>query len=199
MPEHEHPRRSLLSRLRLSRRAAALWGSAVLAAAVGAFAIITPSQASAPLRTHAAALNKFIGYAANAGLLCNNQASCSSGSSQAYRNIAATEFNQVTHENALKWESTEPNDNQYTFAAADGVVAFAQANNQRIHGHTLVWHSQTPGWVQGLSASAMRAAMQDHIMTVVGRYANVIESWDVVNEAIGDNGQLRNSFWLNTL
>src|SRR5690606_12453215 len=50
-----------------------------------------------------------------------------------------------------------------------------------------------------LSASAMRAAMQDHIMTVVGRYANVIESWDVVNEAIGDNGQLRNSFWLNTL
>jgi endo-1,4-beta-xylanase len=170
-----------------------------LTAPIVAVAISTPSQAA--LRTPAASINKFIGYAANAQLLCNNSATCTSGSDATYRSLAGTEFNQVTHENALKWEATEPNDNQYTFTQADGVVAFAQANNQIIHGHTLVWHSQTPGWVQGLSATAMRAAMQEHISTVVGRYANnpALRSWDVVNEVIGDNGQLRTSFWLNTM
>jgi endo-1,4-beta-xylanase len=169
------------------------------AAAVGAVVITTPSHAA--LRTPAATANRFIGYAANASLLCNNQAACTSGSDATYRNLAGTEFNQVTHENALKWESTENSDDNYTFAQADGVIAFAQANNQQVHGHTLVWHSQTPGYVQGLSATAMRAEMQEHINAVVGRYANnpAVVSWDVVNEAIGDNGQLRTSFWLNTL
>ncbi|MEV4414576.1 endo-1,4-beta-xylanase [Catellatospora sp. NPDC049609] len=152
----------------------------------------SPATAATPLRTLAAAKGKFIGFAAATSPLAGEAA---------YRTIAQTEFNQVTAENAMKWESTEPSDNNWTWSGADQIVDFAVANNQQVHGHTLVWHSQTPGWVQGLGATAMRTAMQDHIATVVGRYASnpAVVSWDVVNEVFDENGGFRTSFWYNTL
>jgi endo-1,4-beta-xylanase len=151
-----------------------------------------PAYASGPLREHAAARGKFIGAALATGPL--------SGEAQ-YRNIAGSEFNQVTAENAMKWDATEPNDDQFNFSGADQIVNFAQQNGQQVHGHTLVWHSQTPGYVQGLSATAMRAEMQEHISTVVGRYANnaAVTSWDVVNEVFNEDGTRRGSFWQNTM
>jgi endo-1,4-beta-xylanase len=154
--------------------------------------ISSAANADGTLRGHAAERGKFIGTALATSPLANEAA---------YRNIAGAEFNQVTPENALKWDATEPNDNQYNFSGADQIVNFATTNNQVVHGHTLVWHSQTPGWVQGLSGTAMRTAMQEHIATVVGRYANnpVVESWDVVNEVFEENGSLRQSFWLNAM
>jgi endo-1,4-beta-xylanase len=190
-------------RWRWSARRPAIVLTALTIAAAFAVPLLTsdPAAASAPLRNHAATRGKFIGFAAAAGLLCNNSATCTSGSDPTYRSIAGTEFNQITAENAMKWDATEPNQGQFNFTAADGIVAFAQANNQQVHGHTLVWHSQTPGWVQGLSATAMRSAMQNHITQVVGRYASnpAVVSWDVANEVIDDNGQMRQSFWFNTL
>ncbi|MEU6795372.1 endo-1,4-beta-xylanase [Nonomuraea wenchangensis] len=152
----------------------------------------TSAQASAPLRTHAAAKGKFIGTALATGPL---------GSETSYRTIAGTEFNQITAENAMKWESTEPSQGQFTFSGADQIVSFATQNNQQVHGHTLVWHQQTPGWVQSLGASAMRSAMQNHITQVVGHYADnpAVVSWDVVNEVFDENGGWRSSFWYNTL
>ena len=177
-------------------RRLATWAALPLLASL-AVPILTaePAVAATPLRTLAAAKGKFIGYAAattGTNPLANETA---------YRTIAATEFNQVTAENAMKWDATEPNQNQFTYTQADQVVAFARANNQIVHGHTLVWHSQTPGWVQGLNATAMRSAMQNHIANVVGRYANdpIVQSWDVVNEVFDDNGNFRSSFWFNTL
>ncbi|MEV5558958.1 endo-1,4-beta-xylanase [Nonomuraea wenchangensis] len=160
---------------------------------VAAFLLPTASaQASAPLRTHAAAKGKFIGTALATGPL---------GSETSYRTIAGTEFNQITAENAMKWESTEPSQGQFTFSGADQIVTFATQNNQQVHGHTLVWHQQTPGWVQGLGATAMRSAMQNHIAQVVGHYADnpAVVSWDVVNEVFDENGGWRSSFWYNTL
>ncbi|MEV0457125.1 endo-1,4-beta-xylanase [Catellatospora methionotrophica] len=152
----------------------------------------SPAAAATPLRTLAAAKGKFIGFAAATSPLANEAA---------YRTIAQTEFNQITAENAMKWDATEPSDNSWNFSGADQIVNFAVANNQVVHGHTLVWHSQTPGWVQGLGATAMRSAMQDHISTVVGRYASnaAVQSWDVVNEVFEENGSFRSSFWYNTL
>lgn len=150
------------------------------------------AEASAPLRTHAAARGKFIGAALATGPLSNETS---------YRDIAATEFNQVTAENAMKWDSTEPSQGQFNFSGADAIVNFATQNTQQVHGHTLVWHNQTPSWVQSLSATAMRTAMQNHISQVVGRYAGnaTVVSWDVVNEVFDDNGGMRSSFWYNTL
>ncbi|MET7331311.1 endo-1,4-beta-xylanase [Nonomuraea sp. NPDC005650] len=168
----------------------------VLLALVGMLAAFLlpagPAHASAPLRTHAAAKGKFIGAALATGPLAGETA---------YRDLAATEFSQVTAENAMKWDSTEPSQGQFNFSGADAIVNFATQNNQQVHGHTLVWHNQTPGWVQGLSATAMRSAMQNHISQVVGHYANnpAVVSWDVVNEVFDDSGNLRTSFWYNTL
>lgn len=152
----------------------------------------TPADASAPLRTHAASRGKFIGAALATTPLANESQ---------YRTIAGTEFSQVTAENAMKWDSTEPSQGQFNFSGADQIVNFATQNNQQVHGHTLVWHNQTPGWVQSLGATAMRSAMQNHISQVVGHYANnaTVTSWDVVNEVFDDNGNLRTSFWYNTL
>lgn len=153
---------------------------------------VTPADASAPLRQHAASRGKFIGTALATGPLSNETQ---------YRNIAATEFSQITAENAMKWESTQPSQGQFTFSGADAIVDFAAQNGQEVHGHTLVWHNQTPGWVQNLGATAMRTAMQNHISQVVGRYADnpTVVSWDVVNEVFDDNGGMRGSFWYNTL
>jgi endo-1,4-beta-xylanase len=152
----------------------------------------TSADASAPLRTHAASRGKFIGAALATSPLSNETS---------YRNIAATELSQVTAENAMKWDATEPSQGQFNFSGADAIVNFATQNSQQVHGHTLVWHNQTPGWVQSLSATAMRTAMQNHISQVVGRYASnaTVVSWDVVNEVFDDSGNLRTSFWYNTL
>jgi endo-1,4-beta-xylanase len=167
------------------------WLVAPALAVVGVFVVVNAAHAAGPLRTVTPA-GKFIGAALATDLLSNNTT---------YRNIAATEFNQVTPENAMKWDTTEPNQNQFNFTGADQIVNFASQNGQIVHGHTLVWHQQTPGWVQGLSATNMRAAMQNHITTEVGRYASnpVVQSWDVVNEAFNDDGTRRQSFWQNTL
>jgi endo-1,4-beta-xylanase len=164
----------------------------VLAGLVSIVAPAAPASAATPLRTLAAAKGKFIGFAAATGPLANEAA---------YRTIAQTEFNQITAENAMKWDATEPSDNSWNFSGADQIMALAAANNQQVHGHTLVWHSQTPGWVQGLGATAMRTAMQDHIATLAGRYASnpAMVSWDVVNEVFDESGGFRSSFWYNTL
>ncbi|GIH76004.1 endo-1,4-beta-xylanase [Planobispora longispora] len=151
-----------------------------------------PAHASDTLRAHAEARGKFIGTAVATSPLANESA---------YRTIAASEFNQITAENAMKWDATEPSQNQFTFSGADQIMAFAEANDQQVHGHTLVWHSQTPSWVQNLGADAMRSAMQNHIARVAGRYASnpVLKSWDVVNEVFEENGSMRNSFWYQKL
>ncbi|WP_203863764.1 endo-1,4-beta-xylanase, partial [Planobispora rosea] len=176
---------SRLRRALLTGALAVLPAAAVLLPAV-------PAHASDTLRAHAEARGKFIGTALATSPLANESA---------YRTIAASEFNQITAENAMKWDATEPSQNQFTFTAADQIVAFAEANDQQVHGHTLVWHSQTPNWVQNLSAADLRSAMQNHIARVAGRYASnpVVKSWDVVNEVFEENGSMRNSFWYQKL
>jgi endo-1,4-beta-xylanase len=74
-----------------------------------------------------------------------------------------------------------------------------------IVGHTLVWHSQTPRWVfqdeegKQISREALLERMRDHIHTVVGRYKGRIHAWDVVNEALNEDGTLRQSPWLRII
>jgi endo-1,4-beta-xylanase len=70
-----------------------------------------------------------------------------------------------------------------------------EQNDQHVRGHTLVWYNQTPGWVQDLPSAQLRAAMETHIDTVMGRYAGRIAHWDVVNEPFEEDGSLRDSFW----
>ncbi|CAG0935332.1 Exoglucanase/xylanase [Thermoflexales bacterium] len=118
-----------------------------------------------------------------------------------YQEVARTEFNFMTPENSMKWDATEPSQNNFTFSQADQHVTFAQANNMRIHGHTLVWHTQLPSWVANGSwtSSSLTAAMNNHINRVMGHFVNKIYVWDVVNEAFNEDGSRRSSVFQNVI
>jgi len=114
-------------------------------------------------------------------------------------------FNSITPENILKWEEVHPEPDRYNFGPADRYVTFGEKNGMHIVGHTLVWFHQTPAWVfQGvsgkpLSREALLDRMRDHIFTVMGRYKGRIHGWDVVNEAIVDDGQFRRNKWFEII
>jgi len=114
-------------------------------------------------------------------------------------------FNAISPENVLKWESVHPKPGQYNFGPADRYVEFGVQNHMFILGHNLVWHNQTPDWVfkdekgAPLTRAALLQRMREHIFTVVGRYKGKIKAWDVVNEAVGDDGALRKSPWLKII
>jgi endo-1,4-beta-xylanase len=119
--------------------------------------------------------------------------------------LVAREFNAATPENVLKWERVHPQPDRYDFAPSDAYVAFAQQHGMFVVGHTLVWHSQTPRWVfenaqgQPLTRDELLARMKDHITNVVGRYKGRIKGWDVVNEALNEDGTLRESPWMRII
>lgn len=104
----------------------------------------------------------------------------------------ATEFNYVTPENEMKWQSVEGTENQFTFGNANNIVSWAQQKNMKIKGHCLVWHNQLPQWVIDIkSRDRILAVMKNHIERVMGEFGNKLYAWDVVNEAIKtdfDNG-----------
>jgi endo-1,4-beta-xylanase len=119
--------------------------------------------------------------------------------------IIKAQFNTISPENVLKWESVHPRPDGYAFDSPDRYVAFGEKNGMFIIGHTLVWHSQTPRWVfqddkgAPLDRDALLKRMREHILTVVGRYKGRIGGWDVVNEALNEDGTLRKSPWLNII
>lgn len=115
--------------------------------------------------------------------------------------IAAAQFNTITAENVMKWENIHPRPGVYDFSRADVFVAFGQKNGMALIGHTLVWHNQTPAWVfqdslgRPASKEMLLERMRDHIMTVMGRYKGKMKGWDVVNEALVDDGSYKDSPW----
>jgi endo-1,4-beta-xylanase len=115
--------------------------------------------------------------------------------------IIKTEFNSITPENAMKWESTEPTRGNFTFADGDAIIALAKANKQQVRCHNLVWHSQLPTWVSegGFDNATLIQVMEDHIKALAGRWAGGCTQWDVVNEALNENGTYRESVWYKTI
>lgn len=110
------------------------------------------------------------------------------------------QFTAATPENIMKAEVIHPGWDQYNFEMADKLVAYGQKNSIRINAHTLIWHSQLPSFIRGIkSADSIRAYFENHITTVAARYDGKVYSWDVVNEALNEDGTMRNSVFLKNL
>ena len=119
--------------------------------------------------------------------------------------IVTRQFNTVTAENDLKWEKVHPEPDRFDFEPADRYVDFGTKNGMFVVGHVLLWHQQTPAWVfageggKKLDRETALARLKKHIDTVVGRYKGRIGGWDVVNEALEEDGSLRKTAWLEAI
>ncbi|KAK4145931.1 glycoside hydrolase [Dichotomopilus funicola] len=105
------------------------------------------------------------------------------------------DFGQYTCENEMKFDALEPSQNTFKYDGADQIVAQAEANGQIMRCHNLVWHSQVPSWVSngGFDNATLIEIMQNHIANVVGHYKGKCYAWDVVNEALNEDGTYRSS------
>lgn len=123
----------------------------------------------------------------------------SSGADTSSLKIVKRHFNSIVAENCMKSEEIQPREGEFFFDEADKFVNFGIENNMSIIGHCLIWHSQCPDWFftddkgNNVSPEILRQRMKIHISTVVGRYKGKIKGWDVVNEAIVEDGSYRKS------
>jgi len=114
--------------------------------------------------------------------------------------LIVKQFNSITPENIMKSMFVQPTKGNFDFALTDKYVALGKKHNMFVHGHTLIWHSQLAPWMSQIKdSSEMKAFMKDHISTVVSRYKGKIDSWDVVNEALNEDGTYRKSVFLRTV
>ena len=113
--------------------------------------------------------------------------------------VAKEQFNSIVAENCMKSMFLQPKEGVFDFSEADRFVEFGEQNNLVIIGHVLVWHSQAPAWFfvddngNDVSREVLIERMKNHITTVVSHYKGRIHGWDVVNEAIEDDGSWRQS------
>ncbi|MFG1882859.1 endo-1,4-beta-xylanase [Micromonospora sp. NPDC049102] len=117
-----------------------------------------------------------------------------------YGELLGSEFSAITPENAMKWGNLEPSPNVYVWAGADQLVDFAEQRDQAVYGHTLLGRTDVPKWVDPKwSADQLRTVLRDHVTAVVSRYRGRVWAWDVVNEALDEDGSLRDTLWLRIL
>ena len=110
------------------------------------------------------------------------------------------QFNMATPENIMKAAIIHPQWDSYDFDVADKLIEYGKKHNIKINGHTLIWHSQLPAFAYKIqSADSFRVFFTNHINTVAGRYSGKVFSWDVVNEALNEDGTMRKSIFLNKL
>ena len=114
--------------------------------------------------------------------------------------LVPLQFNTATPENIMKAEVIHPQWDTYQFNLADKLIAYGKKNNIKINGHTLIWHSQLPQFVHNIqSVDSFKTFFTNHINTVAGRYSGKVFSWDVVNEALNEDGTMRQSIFLDKL
>lgn len=159
--------------------------------AAGAVACTTPPQEDAATLKGRFGDRFLIGTALNAPQIL--------GLDTAGVAVVKRHFNAVVAENCMKCEVIHPEEDRYDFELADRLVEFAEQNGMTVTGHCLIWHSQLAPWFcvdaagNDVTPEVLKQRMHDHIATVVGRYKGRIRGWDVVNEAIVEDGSWRKS------
>ncbi len=167
-----------------SSRAIALLSASLCCAAWGCGG---PTQSGAGNCPRDAALRSLVGGDASVQII-GATATPEQLNNPMYASTLACEFNSITPENDMKWETIEPQRGVFHFDRADQIVAFAQSHQMAVRGHTLVWHEQLPDWVASVPAAAFRQMFIDHIYNEVFYFRGRVARWDVVNEAIADDG-----------
>ena len=137
--------------------------------------------------------------AEDAGLLIGTAVRPSQLSETAYASTLAREFNLVEAEDAMKWWVLRPDRATYDFRQGDELVRFAEAHQMKIRGHCLVWGRDNPDWLtQGhFTVRQLSRLLHQHISRVMKHYSGQVFAWDVVNEALDENGDVRDSLWYN--
>ncbi len=120
-------------------------------------------------------------------------------SENAYASTLAREFNMVEAEDAMKWWVLRPDRATYDFHLGDEVVRFAQVHQMKVRGHCLVWGRSNPDWLlqSHFTTGQLSRLLHEHITRVMKHYAGRVFAWDVVNEALDEKGNLRDSLWYN--
>ena len=156
--------------------------------------IVPPPAPGNTLDTAAAAKGRLFGTAVDTLFLA--------GTNPTYFTTLAREFSELTPGNVMKW-SVLNRDSRFTyrFSFGDSIVSYAATHGMKVRGHTLVWHQQNPAWLTGTSWSpdTLKAILLEHIATVVGHYRGKVYAWDVVNEALNDDGTRRSTIWADGL
>jgi endo-1,4-beta-xylanase len=139
--------------------------------------------------------------AASAGLDIGACASAEDLTDETCATVLGTEFNRLALENDLKWGRVRPERDVFDFEGADRLLDFADRHDMAVTGHALVWHEENPDWLvqRNWHPSDLAVELRAHIHRVTDRYADRIDTWDVVNEAVDDSGHLRESLWLEGL
>lgn len=108
--------------------------------------------------------------------------------------VLAQDFNHLTCENAMKAEDVHPTEDEFVWTDADRIADFARQHGMKMTGHALLWHQRTPDWMlagatatDAASLELVKSRLKAHIEAVIDRYADVVDNWDVVNEAISDD------------
>lgn len=173
-----------------------IFGALVFAA--GSQGPIAAAPSAEPTSLHEAFSGAFmVGTAVNQSIV--------SGEDQTSGKIIGKHFNSITPENVMKAGPIHPEPGVFKFEAADAFVAYGEAHDLFIVGHTLVWHNQTPDWFfqdevgNPNTPEAQIERMRSHIETVAGRYVGRVHAWDVVNEVIADDGSYRPTTWVNSV
>lgn len=172
-----------------SRRHLLTGGSALL---LGACSRPAPAQAEAALAGLKQLAPFPLGVAAMTGQLGDPQ----------FVDLLVRNFSQLTPEWEMKMEAILKADGDFDFARADALADFAANHSLRLHGHTLIWYAETPVAFERLSGSgqAFADAYRTYILRVAGRYRGRVVGWDVVNEAINENGEgERDCLWSRNL
>lgn len=106
----------------------------------------------------------------------------------------------ITPEIHLKWDALEWEEGRFSFEPADDLVRFAVKHGMSVRGHTLLWDQSTPRWAKKrLKRERDWSLIKRHFDIVLGRYADHVSEWDVINEPVGDDGSdggfRRNTFF----
>jgi endo-1,4-beta-xylanase len=105
-----------------------------------------------------------------------------------YTAVLNRHFNYLTAEYEMKWATTGRTPAVEDFSAGDTIASYAESRGMRIKGHALVWHGSVPAWANALSPSDLRTAVENHIRSTASHYRGRVLAWDVVNEAVADDG-----------